>query len=174
MEQTPRLGSPGGQAKPTINEPTEQVVESWNPTELLKWIQQKLTPPLDHGGAEKFLNAEIDGAVFLGSAGDKDFYTRPSIGLSFGASFRLAELARKIKGKFCSPYTNIEVCRVSRTNCSKNLPPSTLSPWKSKAINLRIGNVFGCHSFQGQAPSTKQNHLQYVVGFPSTPSFAFK
>jgi hypothetical protein len=54
-----------------------------------------LSIPLEPTDEEKFLNAGIDGTVFFGGAGDKKFFQ--DAGLSFGASFKLAELAREIK-----------------------------------------------------------------------------
>ena len=97
-----------GQAEPTINEPAVQELRSWNEAKLLEWIQQKLSVPLKPDDEEKFLNAEISGEVFLDSAGSEDFYTRPSIGLSFGASFRLAKLARNTISKK-SKYSIMDV-----------------------------------------------------------------
>jgi len=81
---------------------------SWDKAKLLKWIQQKLSIPLEPDDEEKFLNARINGEVFLASAGSEDFYTRPSIGLSFGASFQLAELARNTISKK-SKYSIMDV-----------------------------------------------------------------
>ena len=59
-EQTVR-SSQVGQAEPTINEPTVQVIRSWDEAKLLEWIQQKLSRPLKPDNEEKFLNAEISG-----------------------------------------------------------------------------------------------------------------
>jgi len=97
-KQTDR-SSQVSQAEPTINEPTVQEIRSFDEAKLLEWIQQKLSVPLKPDDEEKFLNAEISGEVFLDSAGSEDFYTRPSIGLAFGASFQLAELAREVIGR---------------------------------------------------------------------------
>ena len=106
-KQTDR-SSQVGQAEPTINEPTVQEIRSWDEDKLLEWIQQKLSRPLNPNDKEKFLKAGIDGVVFLASAGSEDFYTRPSIGLSFGASFQLAELARNTISKK-SKYSIMDV-----------------------------------------------------------------
>ena len=80
-----------GQAEPTINEPTIQEIRTWKAKKLLEWIQQKVSVPLEDDDAEKFLSAKIDGEVFLGAAGNKEFFRWA--GFSFGASFKLSELA---------------------------------------------------------------------------------
>src|SRR5205809_6100636 len=91
-----------GQAEPTINEPAVQELRSWNEAKLLEWIQQKLSVPLKPGNEEKFLNAEIDGGVFLNHGGDWEFFMR--VGFSHGVSDKLSELARNNiskKSKYC-------------------------------------------------------------------------
>jgi len=106
-KQTDR-SSQVGQAEPTINEPTIQEIRTWKAKKLLGWIQRKVSIPLELDDKEKLLSARIDGVVFLASAGSEDFYTRPSIGLSFGASFQLAELARNTISKK-SKYSIMDV-----------------------------------------------------------------
>ena len=95
-----------GQAEPTINEPTVQEIRSWDEDKLLEWIQQKLSRPLKPNDKEKLLNAEIDGEVFLGAAGNKEFFRWA--GFSFGASFKLSELAENIVSKK-SKYSIMDV-----------------------------------------------------------------
>ena len=91
-EQTDQIG----QAKPATNEPTTHEIRSWNAVKLLEWIQPKLSTPLDPDDAEKFQNAKIDGEVFLEGVGRSVFM---EAGLSFGASFKLAELAKQTTGR---------------------------------------------------------------------------
>ena len=75
------------------NEPTMQEIRSWDEDKLLKWIQQKLSTPLVPTDSETISKAVISGSVFLRGADDKNFFQ--DAGLSFGASFELAELAEK-------------------------------------------------------------------------------
>ena len=89
------LSSQSGQAKSAADKRTTKNIGRLDENELLQWIQQKLSIPLKHEDGAKFLNAVIDGSVFLRGAGDKKFFQ--DAGLSFGASFKLAELAREIK-----------------------------------------------------------------------------
>jgi hypothetical protein len=89
--------SQAGQAKSAANEPTIEDIRSWDKNKLLLWIQRKLSSPLELTDAEKFLNAGIDGTVFFGGADDKKFFE--GAGLSFGASFKLAELVEKTLGR---------------------------------------------------------------------------
>ena len=103
-KQTDR-SSQVSQAEPTINEPTVQEIRSFDEAKLLEWIQQKLSVPLKPDDKEKFLNAEIDGEVFLGAAGNKEFFRWA--GLSFGVSYQLAELANTISKK--SKYSIMDV-----------------------------------------------------------------
>jgi hypothetical protein len=58
---------------PVPDEPTVQEIREKKPDQLLKWIQKKLTVPLDTDDEKKFLKAKIDGEVFLHSAGNEDF-----------------------------------------------------------------------------------------------------
>jgi hypothetical protein len=88
--------SQGGQAKSAANELTIEGIRSWDKNKLLLWIQQKLSAPLEPKDIETFLDAAINGSVFLRGADKKEFFQRA--GLSFGASFELAELARKTIG----------------------------------------------------------------------------
>jgi hypothetical protein len=89
---------------PTENEPTAQEVESWNKDTLLNWIQKNLDCPLPPKDEKAFINAEIDGSVLLESAGSKEYFK--DAGLSFGASVKLAKLARKImKSKYSIVYS---------------------------------------------------------------------
>ena len=104
-KQTDRC-SQVGQAEPTINEPTIQEIRTWKAKKLLEWIQQKVSVPLEPDDEEKFLNARIDGEVFLGAAGNKEFFRWA--GSSFGASFKLSELAENIVSKK-SKYSIIDV-----------------------------------------------------------------
>ena len=76
------------------NEPTTHEIRNWDKNKLLLWIQQKLSVQLEPTDAETFLNAEIDGTVFLEGADAREFFQ--DAGLSFGASVELAELARGI------------------------------------------------------------------------------
>ena len=104
-EPTPKLNelsSQAGQAKSAADEFTIQDIRSWDKKKLLSWIQQKLSVPLELTDTEKFLNAGIDGTVFLGGAGDKKFFQ--DAGLPFGASFKLAELARETSKHSLSCY----------------------------------------------------------------------
>ena len=98
MSASPVLDSAQSNQSPQVcrADRNESMIRSWGPTELLKWIQQKVPLMCTSVNQDKFLAAEISGSVFMASAGSEDFYTRPSIGLSFGASFQLAELAREI------------------------------------------------------------------------------
>ena len=78
------------------------MIKSWNTNQLLDWIQQNLTEPLDNEDKELFLKAKINGRVFLEGVGDRGFFQ--SAGLSFGASVELARLAKDTMGrksKFC-------------------------------------------------------------------------
>ena len=104
-KQTDR-SSQVGQAELTINEPTIQEIRTWKVKKLLEWIQQKVSIPLESDNEEKFLNAEIDGEVFLGAAGNKEFFRWA--GFSFGASFKLSELAENIVSKK-SKYSIMDV-----------------------------------------------------------------
>ena len=56
-----------------------------------------MSTPLKPDDAEKFLNAKIGGEVILEGAGSREFFQSAS--LSFGASFKLTELARKVTGR---------------------------------------------------------------------------
>ena len=85
------------QAMSATNEPTIQMIKSWNAKQLLDWIQQNLPVPLDNEDKELFLKAKIKGSVFLEGAGDRGFFQ--SAGLSFGASFKLARLAKDTMGR---------------------------------------------------------------------------
>ena len=82
------------------NEPTTLEIRSWDKNTLLEWIEK--TVPLESTDKEKFLNAGIDGIVFFGGAGDMKFFQ--GAGLSFGASFKLAELARETSKHSLSCY----------------------------------------------------------------------
>ena len=104
-KQTDR-SSQVGQAEPTINEPTVQEIRSWDEDKLLEWIQQKLSRPLKPDNKEKFLNAEIDGEVFLNHGGDWEFFMR--VGFSYGVSDKLSELARNTISKK-SKYSIMDV-----------------------------------------------------------------
>src|SRR5438552_18538300 len=72
-KQTDR-SSQVGQAEPTINEPTIQEIRTWKAKKLLEWIQQKVSVPLEDDDAEKFLNARINGGVFLEVTGSSEFF----------------------------------------------------------------------------------------------------
>ena len=96
-ETNSKQSKQSGQAMSATNDSTIDMIRRWKKDELLKWIQQKLSIPLKPQDAEKFSNAGIDGEVFLKGAGDKDFFR--SAGLSFGASVKLAELAKEIIGR---------------------------------------------------------------------------
>ena len=89
------------------NEPTIQEIEGFDEVNLLKWIKEKSSLRLKPEAERKFLDAEINGSVFLKGAGNEDYFLKA--GLSFGASVQLAELAREIVGKkskcICLHYT---------------------------------------------------------------------
>src|SRR5438045_6806569 len=112
--------SQSSQAMPATNKLTVDEIKSWNTNELLEWIQQNLGNPLDKDDKELFLEAKIDGAVFLEGAGNKDFFL--GAGLSFGASVRLAGLAKETIGKKreCCCSTSYTLCRQtsSPTSCT--------------------------------------------------------
>src|SRR5436309_9616818 len=95
-----------GQAEPTINEPTIQEIRTWKAKKLLKWIQQKVSIPLEPDDEEKFLNARTDGEVFLECAGSGEFFREA--GLSLGASHKLTKLARNTISKK-SKYSIMDV-----------------------------------------------------------------
>ncbi|PWW76378.1 hypothetical protein C7212DRAFT_343574 [Tuber magnatum] len=82
---------------PTENEPTVQDITSWDSARLLAYIQVNLSTPLNVGDAQLFLDAQIDGSVFLAGAGDSAFFKQAS--LSFGSSVKLAALSEKILGR---------------------------------------------------------------------------
>ena len=87
------LSSQTGQSKSAADEPTIEEIRSWDENKLLQWIQQKLPAPLEPKDVKRFLNAVIDGSVFLRGAGDRKFFQ--DAGLSFVASVKLAELAKE-------------------------------------------------------------------------------
>jgi hypothetical protein len=103
------LSSQSNQAMPAANEFTIDKVKSWNTNKLLEWIQQKLYIPLKPEDAKKFLDADIDGEAFLGLASDRESFR--SVGLTLGASQKLAQLAKNLaelmkdttsgKSKYC-------------------------------------------------------------------------
>ena len=97
-----KLSSQAGQAKFAADEPTIEEIGSWDENKLLEWIQRKLSIPLKHEDGAKFLNAVIDGSVFLLGADDKKSFQ--GAGLSFGASVKLAELARETSKHSLSCY----------------------------------------------------------------------
>jgi len=49
----------------------------WNTQTLLQWIQQNSPDRLNSKNAETFLNDEIDGRLFLASAGSIDSFKMP-------------------------------------------------------------------------------------------------
>ena len=75
-----------------MGRPTIEDIERWDATKLAKWIQQVLDPPLYPDDAEKIIDAEIYGRVFLKGAGDRNFFQ--AAGLSFGTRVKLSELAK--------------------------------------------------------------------------------
>jgi hypothetical protein len=88
---------------PATNELTIDKVNSWNANQLLEWIQQNLTSPLDKEDKRLFLKAKINGEVFLSHAGDIDWFEN-KCKMPVGTSESLANLAGKItgrKGKHC-------------------------------------------------------------------------
>jgi hypothetical protein len=96
------LSSQAGQTKSAADEPTTHEIKRWRKKKLLVWIQEKLSVPFELTDTEKFLNAGIDGTVFFGGADDKKFFQ--DAGLSFGTSFKLAELARETSKHSLSCY----------------------------------------------------------------------
>ncbi|PUU79217.1 hypothetical protein B9Z19DRAFT_1125584 [Tuber borchii] len=80
------------------NDLITQGITSWEPKKLLGYIQEKLSVPLNAVDAEKFLEAQIDGSVFLFGAGDRSFFQNAS--LSFGSSVKLAGLSENIAGRY--------------------------------------------------------------------------
>ena len=102
MDAIPEPNPEQNELSSQANEPTTHEIRSWDKNKLLLWIQQKLSVPLEPTDAEKFLNAGIDGTVFFGGADDKKFFQ--DAGLSFGASFKLAELARETSKHYLSCY----------------------------------------------------------------------
>ena len=96
-ETNSKQSKQSGQAMSATNDSTIDMIRRWKKDELLKWIQQKLSIPLEPQDAEKFSNAGIDGEVFLKGAGNKDFFIKA--GLSFGVSVKLAELAKETTGR---------------------------------------------------------------------------
>jgi len=96
-ETNSKQSKQSGQAMSATNDSTIDMIRRWKKDELLKWIQQKLSIPLEPQDAEKLSNANIHGVVFLKGAGNEDFFLKA--GLSFGASVQLAELARETVGK---------------------------------------------------------------------------
>ena len=98
-EQNPGLGSSGDKEKPATNEPTMQEIGGLNRKNLLEWLKQKLSlEPKDEGKfSEKFSEAEIDAQLFLKNAGNLEFFQ--NAGLSYGLSFKLANLASEVMGK---------------------------------------------------------------------------
>ena len=86
------------QAMSATDEPTIQMIESWNTNQLLDWIQQNLILPLDNEDKELFLKAKIDGEAFLGVAGNLDFFN-VRVGLAPGVSQKLAQLAKDTMGR---------------------------------------------------------------------------
>ena len=83
-EPTPEqndLSSQAGQAKSAADEPTIEEIGSWDENKLLEWIQQKLSIPLKHEDEAKFLNAGIDGIVFLQGNDNKEFFQRAGLPL---------------------------------------------------------------------------------------------
>jgi hypothetical protein len=102
MDAFPEPNPEQNELSSQANEPTTHEIRSWDKNKLLLWIQQKLSVPLKPTDAEKFLNAEIDGSVFLQGADDKKFFQ--DAGLSFGASFKLAKLAGETSKHSLSCY----------------------------------------------------------------------
>jgi hypothetical protein len=76
-------------ADPSIHE-----IKSWDETKLFEWVQKKLDVPLKDDHVQKLLNAEVDGSVFLSTAGRKE--TFQEAGIPLGPSFKLAHLAQTI------------------------------------------------------------------------------
>ena len=66
-----RQSSLTGQAMSAVD------IEKMNRQTLLQWIQQNLAQPLNSKNAETFLNDEIDGRLFLASAGSIDSFKMP-------------------------------------------------------------------------------------------------
>jgi hypothetical protein len=97
-----KLSSQASQAKFAADNPTIEEIRSWDENKLLEWIQRKLSIPLKDEDKAKFLNAVIDGSIFLLGAGDNKFFQ--GTGLSFGASIKLAELARETSKHSLSCY----------------------------------------------------------------------
>jgi hypothetical protein len=102
------LSSRAGQAKSATDKPTTEKIGLWDENRLFKWIQEKLPIPLKDEDGAKFLNAGIDGTVFLRGADDKKFFQ--DAGLSFGASVKLAELARETSKHYLSCYGRNSDC----------------------------------------------------------------
>ena len=86
------LSSQSNQAMPT--ELTIDKVTSWKTNHLFDWIQQNLKNPLDDDDKKAFFISKIDGEAFLGLASDRESFR--SVGLSLGASQKLAQLAKKL------------------------------------------------------------------------------
>src|SRR5467141_412539 len=74
--------------------PTTQEVESWDETLLLEWIQKTLKVLLKNDDAEKFLNARLEGSVFLRHAGQVEIFLKA--GIALGPSDKLAHLAQTV------------------------------------------------------------------------------
>ena len=104
------LSSQSNKAMPA--ELTIDKVTSWKTNHLFDWIQQNLKNPLDDDDEKAFFTSKIDGEAFLGLAGNfrsVDYFR--SLGLSLGASQKLAQLAENLaelvndfiykKGKDC-------------------------------------------------------------------------
>ena len=96
-EPNSKQSEQSGQVMTATNGPTMQEIRSWDEAKLLKWVQQKLSKPLKSTEAKLFLNAGIDGEVFLEGAGDRGFFQHA--GLPFGVSVKLARLAKDTMGR---------------------------------------------------------------------------
>ena len=80
------------QAQPAI-----KTIKTWDPDELLEWIQQNRLKLLKANTLEKFKAQEISGSVFLSLAGNVEVFKK-ECNLPFGPSMGLANLARDMVG----------------------------------------------------------------------------
>ena len=109
-----QLGSQSSREMPATNELTIDDVKGWNTNKLLEWIQQQLSIPLKPKDEKKFLDADIDGEAFLGLASNRESFR--SVGLSLGASQKLAQLAKKLAELVNDPiYKKCKDCRLHCT-----------------------------------------------------------
>ena len=78
--------------------PTIEEVKNWDAEELLEWIKENRPKLLKGDKLEKFKAEDISGDVFVGHAGDVEFFEN-KCNLPSGTSERLANLAREVIGQ---------------------------------------------------------------------------